>query len=195
MSEINCNNYTRNSFCCNDGSQSRFKVLLMTLECFLVCNNGGLSFFFMTRTRERSRKKNRPEWFYFEMTVKCFAVGNNGGLFFIISWRALAKDREKFLTEWFYFEMTVEYFAVCNNSGLSFLIILPRAQKIEEKYLTKWFYFERTWDALQFVTIAVFPFSTISRCTRKRSRKDRTKCELIFDRFAVCNNGGVSEFP
>ena len=57
VSEINCNNYTRNSFCCNDGSQRRFKVLLMTLECFPVGNNGGLSFFFMTRARKRSRKK------------------------------------------------------------------------------------------------------------------------------------------
>ena len=157
VSEINCNNYTRNSFCWNDGSQSRFKVLLMTLECFLVCNNGGLSFFFMTRTRERSRKKNRPEWFYFEMTVKCFAVGNNGGLFFIISWRALAKDREKFLTEWFYFEMTVEYFAVCNNSVLSLLIILRRMQKIEKKIWPSDFTLRWVENALQFVTIAVFP--------------------------------------
>ena len=156
VSEINCNNYTRNSFCCNDGSQSRFKVLLMTLECFLVCNNGGLSFFFMTRARERSRKKNRPEWFYFEMTVKCFAVGNNGGLFFIISWRALAKDRGKISERVILLWNDCEYFAVCNNSVLSFLIILRRTQKIEKKIWPSDFTLRWLENALQFVTIAFF---------------------------------------
>ena len=164
----------------------------MTWKCFAVCKNSGLSFLIILPRAQKIEEKYLTEWFYFEMTVEYFAVCNNSVLSFLII-LLRAKD---WVTECFYFEMTWKCFAVCNNSGLSFLIILPRAQKIEEKISDGVILLWKDLGCFAVCTEWRTSFLSLQfRGARKRSRKDRTECELIFECFAVCNNGGVSEFP